>query len=183
VALAVFSLVLAVKKVLDDRNRASEEEDREIAGLGGATATNGGVLKTSAGVSSASVGCERITAEEFEFQRDFNTKQEIRKLLATEEYQGAFEDTGSDPANWNWQLKDRQEGFLPKDEAELAAGAHDSNAAVPLDELDLEEELMKIDDGLRKEGVAVIKETGSRLADKLGKSLFKSTIKSPTGSR
>jgi hypothetical protein len=50
---------------------------------------------------------------------------------------------------------------------------------VDLQEVDVEDDILKADEALRKEGVIIFNETGSRLADKLGKSIIKG-MKSPT---
>lgn len=37
---------------------------------------------------------------------------------------------GADPAKWNWQLADKQEGFFPVDEAEEEQKAPENNGNI-----------------------------------------------------
>lgn len=95
-------------------------------------------------------GCERITEEEFEFQARILTKQEIRKLVTSPAYERVLAAKGKDPANWNWQLHDKQEGFFPTNEEEVKDGDADLLAAPNA----LEKSFFKIDEDLKREGRA-----------------------------
>ncbi len=43
--------------------------------------------------------------------------------MTSEAYQRLMAVRGGDPANWNWQLHDKQEGFFPTAEEEKFEGA------------------------------------------------------------
>ncbi len=60
--------------------------------------------------------CEKITEEEFEYQAKVLTKQNIRQLVTSAPYERLMAVRGSDPANWNWQLHDKSEGYFPTNE-------------------------------------------------------------------
>lgn len=68
-------------------------------------------------------GCERITEEEFEYQAKVLSKQSIRQLVTSEAYERLMAVKGTDPANWNWQLHDKQEGYFPTNEEDKFEGA------------------------------------------------------------
>lgn len=69
------------------------------------------------------LGCERITEEEFEYQTKVLSKQSIRQLVTSETYERVMAVKGNDPANWNWQLHDKQEGYFPTNEEDKLEGA------------------------------------------------------------
>lgn len=69
------------------------------------------------------LGCERITQEEFEYQTKVLSKQNIRQLVTSEAYERLMAVKGNDPANWNWQLHDKQEGYFPTNEEDKFEGA------------------------------------------------------------
>ena len=69
------------------------------------------------------LGCERITQEEFEYQTKVLTKQSIRQLVTSDAYERLMAVKGNDPANWNWQLHDKQEGYFPTNEEDKLDGA------------------------------------------------------------
>lgn len=94
--------------------------------------------------------CEKITNEEFEHQTRVTTRQEIRKLTTSEQYQRLMAAKGADPAKWNWQLNDKQEGFFPVGQEELK----DNEVLTEEDFAVLEKQLIKIEEDLRKEGKA-----------------------------
>ena len=66
--------------------------------------------------------CEKITEEEFEAQSRTYTSNEIRKLVNSRVYENLMQVKGKDPANWNWQVHDKQEGFFPANEEETKSG-------------------------------------------------------------
>lgn len=52
--------------------------------------------------------------EEYDFQTRVTTRQEIRKLVNSKEYQRMMAlKGGADTGKWNWQVADKQEGFFP----------------------------------------------------------------------
>jgi len=93
---------------------------------------------------------EKISAEEYEHQARVTTRQEIRKLITSEQYQRLMAAKGSDPSKWNWQIHDKQEGFFPVDSDELKG----NESLTEEDFLTLEKQLLKIEEDLRKEGKA-----------------------------
>ncbi len=123
-------------------------------------------------------GIEKVSQEDYDYQSRYGTKAEIYKLVNSEAYQRAMQAKGGDAAKWNWQVSDRQEGFLPKD-------VEDEKDDQAYDEINMEEEFMKIDKALRKERQGILtrsKTTGisskSMHVGKLDESLMKA--KSPT---
>lgn len=77
---------------------------------------------------------------------------------------------GNNPAHWNWQVYDKQEGFFPNEEDK-----------VDEDKFDLDKELAQVEQDLREEGY-VLRERNiqnqSVVLEKINDSLSKS-IKSP----
>jgi len=57
--------------------------------------------------------CERISPEEFEYQRTVVTNREVNKLVSSDGYKLFAQIKGKNPADWNWQIHDRQLGLYP----------------------------------------------------------------------
>lgn len=101
-ALVILSLVLAVKKVVSNRRQ------RQLQSKASLEAEAVGIMKQNYGI-------ERINKEDYDYQTRYGTKAEIYKLVNSEAYQRTMKTKGADSSKWNWQVYDRQEGFLPKD--------------------------------------------------------------------
>lgn len=69
------------------------------------------------------MSCEKISEEDYDFQSRVLTKQEIRRLVNSDTYKRLLEVKGKDPANWNWQIQDKAQGFFPMDEDDQFQGA------------------------------------------------------------
>ena len=126
-------------------------------------------------------GVERISQEDYNYQTRYGTRAEMYKLVNSEAYQRAMKAKGGDSAKWNWQVYDRQEGFLPKDVEE----DKDSQAA---DDVNMEEKFLRIDEAMRRERGGFLARAKTAAASsksmyvdsgKLDDSLMKS-IKSPS---
>ena len=96
--------------------------------------------------------CQRITEEEFEFQAKVLTKESIRHLVSSDAYERVMAVKGNDPANWNWQLHDKQEGYFPTNEEDKFEGAGASERAI--DDFELHKQIAKVDEDLKKEARA-----------------------------
>ncbi len=106
----------------------------------------------SESVSKGAGGCARITEEEFEFQSKVLTKEAVRELVNLDAYERLMAVKGTDPANWNWQLHDKAEGYFPTNEEEKFEGAGVNERAN--DDFQLDKQLAKVDDDLKKEARA-----------------------------
>lgn len=98
------------------------------------------------------LGSEKITEEEFEYQAKVLSKQSVRQLVTSEAYERLMTVKGTDPANWNWQLHDKQEGFFPTNEDDKLDGAFPNNCGA--DEFNLDKQLSKVEEDLKKEARA-----------------------------
>lgn len=79
--------------------------------------------------------CHKISREEYDYQANVITKQEIAKLVQSEAYKKAMESKGLKVEEWNWQVMDRMNGIYPKDVKQ-----EDEN-------FDLVQEISKVDEG------------------------------------
>ena len=97
-----------VKQEEEAKRRAQESSDEELE------PEDENAVKNS---------CEIIPEDDYDFQSRVLTKQEIRHLVSSEQYKRLLEVKGRDPANWNWQVQDKSQGFFPMGEEENFQGA------------------------------------------------------------
>jgi hypothetical protein len=103
-------------KEAEDEQRRQEEEAADMQ-------SEENMSIRSESVSKGVGGCARITEEEFEFQSKVLTKEAVRELVNLDAYERLMAVKGTDPANWNWQLHDKAEGYFPTNEEEKFEGA------------------------------------------------------------
>lgn len=132
--LAIMSILIIVKKIYakkqleayiklvkeeeEAKRRAEESSDEELE------------PEDENAVKNA---CEKIAEDDYDFQSRVITKQEIRHLVSSEPYKRLMEVKGRDPANWNWQVQDKSQGFFPMGEEDNFQGAGANEMAQRLD--------------------------------------------------
>jgi hypothetical protein len=107
-----------VKQEEEAKRKAEESSDEELE------PEDENAVKTS---------CEKVPEDEYDFQSRVLTKQEIRHLVKSEAYKRLMEAKGRDPANWNWQVQDKSQGFFPMAEEDNFQGAGANEMAQRLD--------------------------------------------------
>jgi hypothetical protein len=114
--LRAFAKRIQRQKEAEDEQRRQEEEAADMQ-------SEENMSIRSESVSKGAGGCARITEEEFEFQSKVLTKEAVRELVNLDAYERLMAVKGTDPANWNWQLHDKAEGYFPTNEEEKFEGA------------------------------------------------------------
>jgi hypothetical protein len=113
--LRAFAKRIQRQKEAEDEQRRQEEEAADMQ-------SEENMSIRSESVSKGAGGCARITEEEFEFQSKVLTKEALRELVNLDAYERLMAVKGTDPANWNWQLHDKAEGYFPTNEEEKFEG-------------------------------------------------------------
>lgn len=107
-AFIVLSLVLALKRVYQRRNATIAKEKEEQAVDAAA--------QSQSRHSRQSSRCEQISKEEYNYQSSVVTRNEIMKLVHSEDYKDHMQAKGGELENWNWQANDRKNGIYPLQE-------------------------------------------------------------------
>lgn len=138
ISLLVLSFVLALRKVLAKRRQEAiasgdiVQEDNLVIDDYHTHLRSYDTIANNA--------CEKISNEEYEYQKDNLTRSEIHKLVQSDAYLKAMRSKGKEPENWNWQAYDRKQGILPP---EVDKDQIDPN-------FELEREILKVDQSIQR---------------------------------
>ncbi len=127
ITLFLVSFIFALKDVIKKRLCSFDtQESRDFQGL---SWFNPQSSMRKEGVKRDFVPryCERITPEEFEYQSMVLTKREVNKLVNSDGYQLFAQIKGNNPADWNWQIRDRQLGIYPPSSSSASATEYEES--------------------------------------------------------